>query len=124
MRVPENSEISNYEYGLEEESSKSGESEEEKEELPEEPKKEEKKAKEKKTEPVKKPSKLKKESLECHGFNVQQLGAYPGIMPEGSIPNHLLAEKLDGKLELLGIICDDMKRIFDKGKLFPTMKQT
>ena len=67
--VPENTEASVYEYGIENDSEEDEESEEEKEaEKPEEPKKVEK-PKEKKPE-TKKPQKIRKESLECHGFNM------------------------------------------------------
>ena len=121
--VPENSEASIYEYGLEDDDDEDEESEEEKPpEKPEEPKKVEK-PKEKKPE-AKKPVKIRKESLECHGFNMMTLGAYPGIMQEGDIPNHLLAERLDGRFENLGMVVQELTAIFDKGKLFPTLKQT
>lgn len=123
LEVPENSDASVYEYGLEDDSSAEEESEEEKgPEKPEEPKLEKPKA-EKKPSPAK-PTKVRKESLECHGFSVMALGAYPGICQEGDIPNHLLAEKLGGKLENIGMIVDELKAIFDKGKLFPSLKQT
>jgi hypothetical protein len=120
IAVPANSDVSEYDYGLEE-SSGDEDDEETKEEVPEEAKTEEKK-KEKKVE-VKKP-KVKKESLELHGFDHMQLGAYPAVMNAGDIPNHLLHEKLDGKFENLGMIRETMAAVFDKGKLFPTLHQT
>ena len=45
-------------------------------------------------------------------------------MAEGDIPNHLLAERLDGNFRNIGMVCEDLTAIFNKGKLFPTLKQT
>jgi hypothetical protein len=121
LEVPENSDASVYEYGLEDDSSAEEESEEEKApDKPEEPKKE----KPKKKEAQPKAPKVRKESLDCHGFAVMALGAYPGVMAEGEIPNQLLAERLGGKIENLGMVVAELKAVFEKGKLFPSLKQT
>jgi len=123
--VPNNSEISVYDYGLSE--SSSDEEDEEPAPKKEEVKKEEEKPKvEKKV--TKKPEKVKAASLELHAFDINELGAYPSSMQEGDIPWRLLAEKLGetgmDRFKHLGMISDNMQAVFDKGKMFPTMKQT
>ena len=91
------------------------------EEAVDEPVQEEKK--EEKKEVKKKPEKVRKETLFLHGFDQNQLGAFPQTFNEGEVPKFLLKEALDDKFDNLGMVREKLENVFKEGRLLPSLHQ-
>lgn len=60
-------------------------------------------------------AKVKKESDNFHGFDINQLKGYPSMMQEGAVPNNLLDFDLQTSFENLKLVRERIKKVFDDG---------